>query len=291
MAIDQVPEEAQHPKSTLGSRQGVKFTIIYLVLALLALNEIHTLSKLSSFRESFESQEAKLRKELSAQLDDRLNALEQSNAQVLERFKKDVEMASKNSGSTRKDLRRERELINHLEAAQAQQAQQVKAELAQKADQQQVGALTEDVSATRTDLDNTKKMLDATRHDVGMARSEFGTLIARNHDEIEQLRKLGGRDYFEFTLGRKTPQHIANVGFVLKGTNVKRHKFNLILQADDMEIEKKNRTINEPIFFYVGGSKRPFELVINAVQSGQVKGYLSTPKGAVQTASTAPSGN
>jgi hypothetical protein len=148
-----------------------------------------------------------------------------------------------------------------------------------------MGALNQDVSAQRTDLENTKKVLDSVRSDLGMARSEMGTLIARNHDDIEQLRKMGQRDYFEFALDRKAPVHVAGVGLTLTKTNVKRHRFNLELLTDDVQVEKKDRTINEPIFFYVEGSKRPYELVVNEVKPDQVKGYLSTPKGAREVAS------
>ena len=117
-----------------------------------------------------------------------------------------------------------------------------------------------------------------------MARSELGNLIARNHQDVEYLRKLGERDYFEFTLTRNRPSKVANVELILKKTNVKRHRFDMALVADEMQIDKKGRTVNEPVIFYIGGSKRPFELVVNSVQSNQVKGYVSTPKGAVEVA-------
>jgi hypothetical protein len=147
-----------------------------------------------------------------------------------------------------------------------------------------VGALNQDVSAQRTDLDNTKKALDSVRSDLGMARSEMGTLIARNHDDIEQLRKMGERDYFEFTANRKALARVAGVGLNLTKTNVKQHRFNLDLVVDDVRVEKKGRTIDEPIFFYVNGSKRPYELVVNEVKSNEVKGYVSTPKGTREVA-------
>ena len=175
-------------------------------------------------------------------------------------------------------------MVDKIQNDQKQQAEQLKQEIALKADQQQVGVLSQDVSATRSDLDSTKKSLEATRADLGMARSEFGTLIARNHDDIEQLRRMGERDYFEFTLTRNTPQRVAGVGLTLKKTNIKRHRFNLALEADDMVIEKKDRTVNEPIFFYVSGAKKPYELVTNKIESKKIVGYLSTPKGAVQVA-------
>jgi hypothetical protein len=34
----------------------------------------------------------------------------------------------------------------------------------------------------------------------------------------------------------------------------------------------------------VNGSKKPYEIVVNKVQSNQVKGYLSTPKGVTEVA-------
>lgn len=78
---------------------------------------------------------------------------------------------------------------------------------------------------------------------------------------------------------------MAGVGLILKKVNAKRYRFNLNLLADDMLVEKKDKTINEPVFFAVGNSKKFYELVVNQVQSDQVKGYLSTPKGAIETAS------
>src|SRR5712671_5426196 len=66
----------------------------------------------------------------------------------------------------------------------------VKAELATKANTDDVNKLNGDVTGVKTDL-------DATKNSIQMARSEMGTLIARNHDEIDQLRHMGQRDYFE----------------------------------------------------------------------------------------------
>jgi hypothetical protein len=69
-------------------------------------------------------------------------------------------------------------------------------------------------------------------------------------------------------------------------TNVKRHQFNLAMMVDDVRVEKKDRTINEPIFFYISGSKRPYELVINQVGQNSIKGYVSAPKGANKEVAT-----
>jgi chromosome segregation ATPase len=72
----------------------------------------------------------------------------------------------------------------------------VHTELATKAAADDLKNVDTKVGGVRTDL-------DTTREDLKMARSEMGTLIARNHDEIDQLRRVGERDYFEFTLTGK----------------------------------------------------------------------------------------
>ena len=107
----------------------------------------------------------------------------------------------------------------------------------------------------------------------------------------DAYRKMGERDYFEFTANRKSLARVAGVGLTLTKTNVRRHQYNMDLVVDDIPVAKKDRTINEPIFFYVHGSKKPYELVVNEVKSNQVKGYVSTPKGAKEMASSSGGGS
>src|SRR5256886_16831936 len=76
-------------------------------------------------------------------------------------------------------------------------ATSVKAELATKANTDDVNKLNGDVTGVKTDL-------DATKNSIQMARSEMGTLIARNHDEIDQLRRMGQRGEFQVTGQRKS---------------------------------------------------------------------------------------
>jgi len=293
MAIDQVPEPEVVQKEPGSSSPSGMFLLIFLVLALLAGGEIYTLYRINSIRTALEAQQTQtnqqLRSELNDQLARHLTAIDRANAQQMDAFKTELDAAAKRMGATGGELKHDHALVAQLQDEQRKEAQQLQAELAQKADQQQMGALNRDVSEQRADLDSTKKALDVVRSDLGMARSEMGTLIARNHDDIEQLRKLGERDYFEFTVGRKSPVRVGGVGLTLTKTNVKRHRFSLNLLADDVLVEKKDRTINEPIFFYVKGSKRPYELVINEVGSDKAKGYLSVPKAATEVAAHAQS--
>jgi hypothetical protein len=149
-------------------------------------------------------------------------------------------------------------------------------------------ANAEDINRLNTDVTGVKGDLDATKNSLQMARSEMGTLIARNHDEIDQLRRMGTRDYYEFTVTRKAgAQKVASVQVELKSANPKKNQFTINVLADDKTFEKKNRSVNEPIFFYTGGSHAAMELVVNKVTKSTASGYLSVPKTAGTTAAAA----
>jgi len=159
-------------------------------------------------------------------------------------------------------------------------ATSVRAELATKANAGDVDKLNGDVSGVKSDL-------DAQKNNLQMARSEMGTLIARNHDEIDQLRRMGQRDYFEFTVTRKGGnQKVGSIQVELKDTNIKKNQYTINVLADDKSFEKKNRSVNEPIFFYTGGTRSALELVVNKVSKTTASGYLSIPKAAETTAAS-----
>jgi hypothetical protein len=151
-------------------------------------------------------------------------------------------------------------------------------------------ANADDVNKLNTDVTGVKSDLDATKNNLQMARSEMGTLIARNHDEIDQLRRMGTRDYYEFTVTRKAgAQKVGAVQVELKSANPKKNQFTINVLADDKSFEKKNRSVNEPIFFYTGGSHAALELVINKVTKSSASGYLSVPKAAGSASASASS--
>jgi uncharacterized protein (DUF2141 family) len=155
----------------------------------------------------------------------------------------------------------------------------VHTELATKAGTDDVKNVDTKVTAVGADLNTTKE-------DLKMAKSEMGTLIARNHDEIDQLRRLGERDYVEFTIaGKNKPQKVGNITVELKGVNEKKNQVNLAMTVEDKRFEKKNRALNEPIFFYISGTHIPEEIVVNKVGKDQISGYISIPKVNAQQAS------
>jgi len=148
----------------------------------------------------------------------------------------------------------------------------VNGQLATKANVDDVNKLGADVTGVKTDLETTKGNLN-------MTRGEFGTLIAKNHDEIEELRRLGQRDYYEFTIDKKnTREKVGDLMVELRGSNPKKNLYTVAIYVDDARYEKKNRSANEPIYFFTHGSRAPMEFTVNQVGKDKITGYLSVPK-------------
>ena len=216
-----------------------------------------------------------------ASLKDRLAQDEKTNTDI----QGDLKVVTGKLKITQGQLKKAREEASKLNDATTEKLTaldtSVHSELATK-------ATSDDVKTVDTKVVGVKTDLDATREDLKMARSEMGTLIARNHDEIDQLRRLGERDYVEFTIvGRNKPQKVGNVTVELKGVNEKRSQFNAAVTIEDRQFEKKNRAMNEPIFFYLSGTHIPEEIVVNKVGKNTISGYLSIPKANSQTAAAA----
>jgi hypothetical protein len=197
----------------------------------------------------------------------------------------DLSVVTKRLRLTQGDLKKAREEAETIRTEAQQKIDEVNGSvttaLATKASTDDVKGVDGKVDGVRTDL-------NGTQNDLKMARSELGTLIARNHEDVEQLRRLGERDYLEFTIDSKNkPQKVGSFMVELRGTNVTKKRYNVSLVVDDARIEKKNLAIDEPVFFHQGNDRRPLELVVNSVGKDKVTGYISVPKaGGAQSASS-----
>jgi len=149
-----------------------------------------------------------------------------------------------------------------------------------------------DVTALGTDLNGVKSGLDSTNGNLQALRGEHGELIARNHEELEQLKRQGERDYYEFNLTTKgQKEHVGSTMVEFRSASAKKHQYTIELYVDDTKFEKKNRAVDEPIYFYAGGSRQPMELVVNQVTDKKISGYLSAPKAVSASASTSAKTN
>ena len=113
-----------------------------------------------------------------------------------------------------------------------------------------------------------------------MRLSQSDTVVARDHNEIERLRKLGKRDYVEFTLVRSgTRQEVVpDISLELRKVDSKRLRCALSIYAEDYEFPA-DLSINKPVVFPIRAMWESVELVINKMGKDTVVGYLSARKG------------
>jgi chromosome segregation ATPase len=193
-------------------------------------------------------------------------------------------------GLTQKQLdARAQELIKREDA---QEANARRLASAQKETAQAVTGLATDVSGVKTDVGGVRTDLGKTQTDLATAISQLtsmkgdlsghSSLIARNHDELELLKHKGDRSYYEFTLTKGQKKAVGTISLELKKADSKRNRFTLVVDSDDKQYEKKDRSLNEPLQFYSGKEPALFEVVVNSVggKNQSISGYLSAPKNA-----------
>jgi len=211
--------------------------------------------------------------------------LEQANTRIAD-LKGQVEVTSQKIGMTQAELAQARSRAESIRKEQVASDQKLTDEISanQKATDEKIGAVSTDVTGAKKDIADTKTDLEATKTKLERAAGDMGVmsgLIAKNHDDLEELRRRGDRNYYEFTIQKqKTPSRVGPVQIALNKTDQKKSKYTITVLADDKSIEKKDKTSGEPVQFYVKGSARltPYEIVVFDVGKNQITGYLSTPK-------------
>ncbi|HEY6347121.1 MAG TPA: hypothetical protein VIY49_36990 [Bryobacteraceae bacterium] len=259
--------------------------------------------------------------QLRADMNDRLDALDQKLAQAEESSNVSTQTSRRNVDNLKKELaaaqaqasqlagqakvdasKHADELATKLQQAQDQQAQRVTAvtaDLSQVKDQAsatqgQVGQVSGQVDNLKTEQASTKQQLEKTIADLKRTSGDLGVqsdLIATNHNEFLALKALGERNYTEFRLAKeKKPTKEGDVLVRLESADVKKQRYSIVLIADDKPpIEKKDRYVNEPLQFYLSRASQPYELVVNEVRKDMIVGYISAPK--VQQSRKAAPGN
>jgi len=173
------------------------------------------------------------------------------------------------------------------QAKQAKQQQQMTGQITEVKEQAvaantKIGEVSTDVTNVKTEVSSTKSELDKTIADLKRVTGDLGVtsgLVATNGKELSALKALGERNYFEFKLGKtKTPQKYGDVSIQVKKVDTKHNKYTIDVYADDKKVEKKDKSINEPVQFYTSKARQPYEIVVNSVGKDQIVGYLATPK-------------
>ena len=254
------------------------------VVSLVALGAGWTASTRSKELEQSLATQAQQFKQNDDVISQRLAKAEDTNAQLQGELSVVTDKMKLTEGELSK-ARSQAKRIKEDDAKElAEMQNQTNAQLATKASVDDVNKIGTDVNGVKTDL-------DATKNNLQMARGEFGTLIARNHDEVEELRRLGERDYYEFTIDkRNSREKVGNLMVELHATNLKKSQYGVTIFVDDQRHDKRNLTANEPLYFFESGARAPLEFVVNQVGKDKITGYLSVPKANATHAQAATSG-
>ena len=279
------PQESYHYESMGTPRWiSVLFGVVIAALAVLGVVGYSTQSRLSQDLAKQQDQN----KILTAQLD-------QANSRIAD-LKSKMEITTQRVGLTQSELAQAKSRAESIRKEQQTSDQKLTAQLGQvqKESEEKIGAVASEVGGAKKDIEATKSDLEATKGKLERSLGDMNVmsgLIAHNRDDLEDLRRRGDRNYYEFTLQRsKTAQRVGPVQMSLNKTDPKKAKYTLTVVADDKTIEKKDKTSGEPVQFYVKGSARmaPYEIVVFDVGKNQITGYLATPKEGGAAATTAP---
>jgi cell division protein FtsB len=280
------PQESYHYESAGTPRWiAVLFGVVIAALAVLGYAGYSTQARLSQDLAKQQDQN----KILTAQLD-------QANARLAD-LKGNLEVTQQKVGMTQAEISKAQSRAESIRKEQQTADQKLTAQLtqAQKENEEKLGAVATEVGGAKKDIEATKNDLEATKTKMASAMGDMNVmsgLIARNRDDLEELKRRGDRNYYEFSIQKsKAPQRVGPVQVTLNRTDPKKSKYTVTVVADDKTIEKKDKTSGEPVQFYVAHSRgTPYEFVVFDVGKNQITGYLSTPKdvGAGAPAAAAP---
>jgi peptidoglycan hydrolase CwlO-like protein len=270
------PQESYHYEGTTGTPRwiAIVFIVLFLGLAGLGFAGYSVQSRLESTLNKEQDQNKLLTAELD-QANTRLAELKghiDVTEQKMHLTQAELANARSRSESIRKDqLAADQKLADQLNSATKESNEKINAVATE------VGGAKKDIEATRSDLEATKGRLERASGDMGV----MSGLIAHNRDDLEELKRRGDRNYYEFKITKsKTAQKVGPVQVTLNKVDQKKAKYTITVFVDDRSIEKKDKTAGEPVQFYVRGGSRmpPYELVVFDVGKNQISGYLSTPK-------------
>src|SRR6202011_1327516 len=280
------PQESYHYEGTTGTPRwiAVVFIVLFLGLAGLGYAGYSAQSRLEASLGKTQDQN----KLLTAHLD-------QANSRLAD-LKGHIEVTEQKVGMTQAELAKARSRAESIRKDQVASDEKLASQLTavQKESEEKIGAVAtevggakKDIEATRTDLETTKGKLERATGDMGV----MSGLIAHNRDDLEELKRRGDRNYYEFKIAKsKTPQRVGPVQVALTKADQKKSKYTMTVFVDDRSVEKKDKTAGEPVQFYLKGSARmaPYEIVVFDVGKNDINGYLSTPKDAGSGAAAAP---
>src|SRR3981189_520880 len=216
------PQESYQYESSGTPRWiAVLFGVVIAALAVLGIAGYSTQSRLSQDLAKQQDQN----KILMAQLD-------QANSRIAD-LKSKMEFTTQKVGLTQSELAQAKSRAESIRKEQQASDLKLTTQLtqAQKENEEKIGAVATEVGGAKKDIEATKTDLEATKTKMASAMGDMNVmsgLIARNRDDLEELKRRGDRNYYEFTVQKsKTPQRVGPVQVTLNKTDPRKAKSNV----------------------------------------------------------------
>jgi len=247
------------PAKTRGTAIWVIILIVLLIVGVGVLAGLQVSARKNAAMWAAQAQDAAKRLKAA---ESRLNSLEEDYAKL----QGESEVAIERLGLSEQEIEKARRLTSKIRKEQEARYGELTG---------QVGEVSAKVAEQQKSIEETMAQLQRAVGDLGQQSG----LIARNSEELKALKARGEREYFDFDLKKsKHFERVGPIGIRLRKVDTKRNKFTLTLLADDKEIEKKDKTLLEPVQFYLKGQRKINELVAYEIDKNRIVGYLSVPK-------------
>lgn len=243
------------PPESSPSTQWLKVAVIALIIAACfgfgyAWMEHRSAQDMAASRDELRSSLSQTRSQLDA-LATKLNDINAAQA-AAQSAPSSSEGASAATPGQQGAVSKHKTTKRHVARAEDPRLRKLQAELdaQQKAiadHQKQIQETQDNLTKTRADLEDSLK----SSHD------ELSGGIAKNHEELVELRKKGERNYYEFDLNRsKRFKSVGPLGIALRKSNSKHQFVDLEMVVNDSQLAKKHVNLYEPVLFYPEGFPR-----------------------------------
>jgi uncharacterized protein (DUF3084 family) len=211
------------------------------------------------------------------------SSLDQASSQI-DNLKAELDLTTQKLGLTQSQLAQARRTARVLRREQVQSSKKLQQQIGQVQQQTQasMGQLSTELGGTKTDLAATKQALDVTRNKLEGTVGDMGVmsgLIAHNKTQLAQLIRMGQRNYYQFDLRKsRHPSRVGPIMIRVSHVDTKHWRYNMYVTVEDKRIEKKDKTLYEPVQFYTRDATGPLEIIVFQIKKNELVGYLSAPK-------------
>ncbi len=194
-----------------------------------------------------------------------------------------------------KELGQYRDLFQGLKSEQEQQTQGLESLATNKADReditklqgenegirQETAGIREQVGQVSDGLTNLKEITGVNRAGLANSKRRLDRLdsdLDATSDRLARLSRSLEREKIEFELQEKGGFiKVLDVHLNLRDANAKKQRYDLDIYVGRKRIRKKHKYANEPVYFFVEGVEKPYEVVVTRIVRNQVAGYLTVP--------------